>query len=212
MNEFHHITVLLHEAVDALKVKEDGIYFDLTMGASYAVTNPRTLYAAWSERTENYTSYYLPALYADETFRAAVQEKYESSWGEGLAALAATAESYVAAIADSAAMDAVRWKKDHAATLSQGAYLADYLAQRHEFLSSLWVEEETYHRVRLMGNVYTRYYEHMVKDGDTFDAFPALYKEGYTLEGWFYEGTDEPFNAEKPITEETFLYAKWKQN
>ena len=32
MNEFHHITVLLHEAVDALKVKEDGIYFDLTMG------------------------------------------------------------------------------------------------------------------------------------------------------------------------------------
>ncbi len=32
MNEFHHITVLLQEAVDALKVKEDGIYFDLTMG------------------------------------------------------------------------------------------------------------------------------------------------------------------------------------
>ena len=32
MSEFHHVTVLLHEAVDALSVKEGGVYFDLTMG------------------------------------------------------------------------------------------------------------------------------------------------------------------------------------
>ena len=31
-------------------------------------------------------------------------------------------------------------------------------------------------------------------------------------EGWFYEGTDKPFDAAKPITEETHLYAKWKEN
>lgn len=186
--------------------------FDLTMGASYAVTNPRTLYAAWRERTEAYTSHYLPALYADETFRAAVEEKYEQQWAQGLADLAAKAEDYVAAIADSARMDAARWNKDHAETLSMGVYLKDYLTARREFLTSLWVEGETYHRVRLMGNVYTRYYEHMVRDGETFDAFPELYKEGHTLEGWFYEGTDEPFDPAKPITEETFLAAKWKQN
>ncbi len=186
--------------------------FDLTMGASYAVENPRTLYAAWSERTENYTSYYLPALYADEHFRAAVEEKYAGGWGDGLAELAAEAESYVEAVADSARMDAARWNRDHAATLAAGEYLKDYLTQRCDFLTELWVEGETYHRVRLMGNVYTRYYEHMVRDGETFDAFPVLYKEGYTLEGWFYEGTDEPFDADAPITEETHLYARWKQN
>ncbi len=32
MSAFHHVTVLLHEAVELLNVKEDGIYFDLTMG------------------------------------------------------------------------------------------------------------------------------------------------------------------------------------
>ena len=32
MSEFHHVTVLLEEAVDALRIKEDGIYMDLTLG------------------------------------------------------------------------------------------------------------------------------------------------------------------------------------
>ncbi len=186
--------------------------FDLTMGASYAVENPETLYAAWSERTENYTSYYLPALYADETFRARVEELYESAWSKELHALAGKAESYVENLIGSAGMDALRWDRDIGATAASASYLSGYLAARADFLDSLWIGNELYHRVRLMGNVYTRYYEHMVKDGETFDAFPTLYKEGYSLEGWFYEGTDEPFDAEKPITEETFLYAGWKQN
>ena len=61
-----------------------------------------------------------------------------------------------------------------------------------------------------MGNVYTRYYENAVKDGERFDNFPELYKEGQKLVGWFHEGTDEPFDSKRPITEDTFLYAKWK--
>ncbi|MGM9619153.1 MAG: CotH kinase family protein [Oscillospiraceae bacterium] len=183
--------------------------FDLTMGASYAVTNPRTLYAAWPERTERYTSYFLPELYRQESFRARVTELYADGWDEALTALAARAEDYVAAVAAGARMDAVRWGKDYEATLAQGAYLRDYLTQRQDFLTSLWVEGVRYQRVRLMGNVYTRYYEYAVETGDTFDDFPALYKEGYTLEGWYYEGTDEPFDPSAPITEDTYLYAKW---
>ena len=116
----------------------------------------------------------------------------------------------MANIAASAAMDADRWGKDHKVTLEQGAYLRDYLAARREFLHSIWTEGVSYHRVRLMGNVYTRYYENAVKDGELFDNFPSLYKEGQKLVGWFHERTDEPFDAKKPITEDTFLYAKWK--
>ncbi|HEL1339363.1 TPA: 16S rRNA (cytosine(1402)-N(4))-methyltransferase RsmH [Streptococcus equi subsp. zooepidemicus] len=33
-NEFHHVTVLLHEAVDMLDIKPDGIYVDATLGGS----------------------------------------------------------------------------------------------------------------------------------------------------------------------------------
>ena len=186
--------------------------FDLTMGASYAVTNPETLYAAWRERTERFTSYYLPALYEDETFRARVEELYAESWSAGLHALAVEAEGYVANILASADMDAIRWNKDSAAAASMGAYLQDYLSRRADFLDSLWIEGESYHRVRLMGNVYTRYYEFMVRDGETFDAFPELWKENHTLEGWFHEGTDKPFDPAKPISEATYLYAKWKEN
>ena len=186
--------------------------FDLTMGASYAVENPETLYAAWRERTEEFTSYYLPALYADETFRNRVEELYASAWSAELHALAEQAEGYVENIIASAKMDALRWNRDVEATAASGDYLSGYIARRADFLDSLWIEGESYHRVRLMGNVYTRYYEFMVRDGETFDAFPTLWKENHSLEGWFYEGTDKPFDAEQPITEETFLYAKWKQN
>lgn len=184
---------------------------DLTMGASYAVTNPRTLYAAWPERTERFTSYFLPELYRQESFRARVAELYAAGWSDALAALAEQAEDYVAAVADSARMDAARWGKDIETTLSRGAYLRDYLLQRRDFLTSLWVEGVSYCRVRLMGNVYTRYYEYAVETGELFGDFPALYKEGCTLEGWYHEGTDEPFDPSVPITEDTFLYAKWSE-
>jgi len=184
--------------------------FDLTMGGSYAVTNPSTLYAAWRERTERYISHWLPELYKQESFLARVKELYSDGWDAALDELAGKAESYVANIADSAAMDADRWGKDHAVTLEQGVYLRDYLAARREFLTSIWTEGVEYHRVRLMGNVYTRYYENAVKDGDLFDNFPSLYKEGQKLVGWFHEGTDEPFDKKAPITEDIFLYAKWK--
>ena len=49
-----------------------------------------------------------------------------------------------------------------------------------------------------------------MKDGELFGNFPELYNEGKKLKGWFYEGTDEPFDPKKPITEDTFLYALWK--
>ena len=32
-NEFHHVTVLLHETVDMLDIKPDGIYVDATLVA-----------------------------------------------------------------------------------------------------------------------------------------------------------------------------------
>ena len=184
--------------------------FDLTMGGSYAVTNPSTLYAAWRERTERYISHWLPELYRQESFLARVKELYADGWDAALDEFAGKAERYVANISASAAMDADRWGKDHSVTLEQGVYLRDYLTARREFLTSIWTEGVEYHRVRLMGNVYTRYYENAVKDGDLFDNFPSLYKEGQKLVGWFHEGTDEPFDAKKPITQDTFLYAKWK--
>ena len=184
--------------------------FDLTMGGSYAVTNPSTLYAAWRERTERYISHWLPELCKQERFMGRVRELYADGWDSALAGLASRAEGYVAAVADSAAMDAARWGKDHAATLDQGVYLRDYLKERQTFLTSIWTDGVQYHRVRLMGNVYTRYYENAVKDGELFDNFPALYKDGQKLVGWFHEETDEPFDSKRPITEDTFLYAKWK--
>ena len=184
--------------------------FDLTMGGSYAVENPSTLYAAWREKTERYISHWLPELYKQESFLARVKELYAESWDDALEPLASQAEGYVDRISASAAMDAARWEKDHAVTQKQGTYLRDYLTARHAFLNSIWTEGVPYHRVRLMGNVYTRYYENAVRDGERFDNFPVLYKEGQKLVGWFHEGTDEPFDSKKPITEDTYLYAKWK--
>ena len=32
--EFHHVTVLLHETIDMLDIKPDGIYVDATLGGA----------------------------------------------------------------------------------------------------------------------------------------------------------------------------------
>ena len=32
MSEFHHVSVLLHECIEALHIKENGIYVDGTLG------------------------------------------------------------------------------------------------------------------------------------------------------------------------------------
>lgn len=36
--DFHHITVLLHETVDMLDIKPDGIYVDATLGGQGTVS------------------------------------------------------------------------------------------------------------------------------------------------------------------------------
>ena len=33
-NEFHHVTVLLHEAIDQLGIKPNGVYVDATLGGA----------------------------------------------------------------------------------------------------------------------------------------------------------------------------------
>ncbi|MBQ6991087.1 MAG: 16S rRNA (cytosine(1402)-N(4))-methyltransferase, partial [Clostridia bacterium] len=32
MSDFHHISVLLHETIDAMEINPDGIYVDCTLG------------------------------------------------------------------------------------------------------------------------------------------------------------------------------------
>ena len=33
-NEFHHVTVLLHETIDQLDIKPNGVYVDATLGGA----------------------------------------------------------------------------------------------------------------------------------------------------------------------------------
>ena len=42
-NEFHHVTVLLHETVDMLDIKPDGIYVDATLGGGTFVLSIVTI-------------------------------------------------------------------------------------------------------------------------------------------------------------------------
>ena len=37
--EFHHVTVLLHETIDMLDVKPDGVYVDATFWVEQAIAN-----------------------------------------------------------------------------------------------------------------------------------------------------------------------------
>jgi len=54
---------------------------------------------------------------------------------------------------------------------------------------------------------------YVVKDGEKTPV-PTVIRSAYDFGGWFFDNTTflKKFNTEKPITEDTVVYAKWTEN
>lgn len=126
-------------------------------------------------------------------------------------------------IKPSVTMDKLRWSNEEHSTWmystetnsidEQVSYLKEFLSHRIEFLSSVWVDNAKYWYLELdFGDYfeeYLRWESFNVKHGDTFAELPEPSLENFIFEDWYYLGTDEKFNPSTPITENTYLYAKW---
>jgi len=188
--------------------------FDTSMGRKGmpALQSPYAMLANRPQaRAESMTPWF-HQLYKNEEFYARVTELYESEFMPALRTLVNEEIEVISDGIDSAwQMDSLRWHEGE----QTDEYLSDlmsYLSRRIEFLNSIWVEGREYHTVTCIPKF--SYYSYIaVYDGQTLAELPKMEDTAeFTFVGWYYEGTDEPFDIEKPITEDVTVYALYSES
>ena len=162
-------------------------------------------------RAESMTPWFY-YLYKNEEFYSRVTELYETEFMPALRTLADEGIEDISKVIQSAwQVDSLRW---HSGEQTDGYVdsLTSYLSRRIDFLNSIWVEGKEYNTVTFIPKF--SYYSYVaVYDGQTLTELPNMENtDEYTFVGWYYEGTDEPFDINKPIVEDTTVYALYTEN
>ena len=116
---------------------------------------------------------------------------------------------YYAQIDWAAHMNSLRFGTGVDAYEAEKTAISTFFAQRKKFLDSVWIARDTYYTllVSTEGWAIRNAYYH-IKEGECPPNF------GYAedaFEGWFYLGTDIPYDSSKPMTEDIAIYAKLKE-
>jgi hypothetical protein len=120
---------------------------------------------------------------------------------------------YTSEIEASAAMNQIRWSVEEDIASSR-EYIIEFLTKRNDFLRDMWIEGATYHRVRIDQGLGTIYAYFAVPSGSCLTELPEFESSPYQdpLGLWYYLDTGEPFDIQKPITEDIEIYSTWKDS
>ena len=180
--------------------------YDLSLGnpISWPTQTPQMLYAA---RTDVWGSPWYGALYQKEAFYQRLRELYEQELQPLLARfLEERLSQYRELISQAARMNQLRWPEADAA--ADARYIETYLAQRMEFLNSLWIREEPYYLVRLQGLDGARLW-YCVAPGDSLPSLPE-YEDTDTTDylGWYHQESGEPVSETETVHSDLILVLK----
>lgn len=185
--------------------------FDYSLGnqTSWQCSNSDGLYAKRSKATNMLDTPWFHALYENDEFYDRMRQIYSESCVDLIDEMIAEGIREEADfIAKAAYLNNVRWGVP--VSENHNAQIVEFLSERREFLSDVWVEENEYHQVRLDAGFGEFFGYYSVPDGGYMSEVPimdAMYD--HQFEGWFYEDTDEPFDITKSIHQDTNLYAAW---
>ncbi len=182
--------------------------YDLTMGNEIAIQMeyPNQIFAS---RPGIWGSSWYPELYEQEEFYAQMVSTYQNTFLPALEELLSQGISQCTAqIAKAAALDQLRWNTNDLA--EEADRTRDYMTRRFAFLEDLWIRETPF--VRFIANGY---------DGSKKCYYlpagalpPQLVSRDYLTDveflGWFYEGTDVPFDPQTPITQDTEIRLRYQ--
>lgn len=178
---------------------------------TWQLKNPQTFFANRITAKEGDPEQWFYYLYQNKVFYDRLVELYELEFMPRMQELVNQIDEYEAYISAAAEMDHIRWADaNNADEEIQTARIKEYLNERVDFLSRIWLEETPYCIIRAdSGFGVTRAY-YVVMPGDCLEEVPA-FEDTDTLVflGWYYEGTNEPFDITKPVTEDIEIYAKW---
>jgi len=175
----------------------------------WALNSPRGLFAWRPEAMTGYATPWLHSLYEKPVFRAKLEEEYREVFLPLLETLLdETVDAYAQQIAPAFDRNQIRWNVDSDGVGAEAKAITDYMEQRIEFLSQLWLEHKEFCIVRLReGDVGGYYGYYAVEPGTVFADLPE--KEGEDFLGWYREDTETVFDPEQPVTEDLFLYPKY---
>lgn len=154
-----------------------------------------------------YSSAWFPALYAKEDYYQALRQEYRTTFRPLLEELLQGGiEAYAEQIRQAARMNAVRWDLGNLDSLSD--QLRQTLEDRVAFLDRLWTHEEPFVMVQIHGyDGDYRYYA--LEPGAVLPPLPKT-PENVESQGWFYSGTEEPVDLDRPIYEDTSITLRYR--
>lgn len=188
--------------------------YDIAFGNYYCIKNPSALYAIHYDSHRGGMPYY-HALYQHAFFRERVSQIYEAEFLPVLDRMIETEIlSQAEALEASAALDGIRWDPELGWLPSSVAligpdpdpqHLVEYLRQRRDFLSTVWLDEVDYWFIGvelLKGGTLAWY---AVPRGEKFDNYSQLSPLDENITVWYDSKTGELFDPESRITEDLVL-------
>ena len=187
--------------------------YDLSMGneQEWQLVEPRAIFAGRSlVRGEIFTPWFYE-LWRKPEFRAYALDIYQIEFKPLLEQwLSQNIEDYMSPIHQAISVDALRWGRDEDEAQQQMTKLKAYLLERMDFLADYWNDEQKYCMVVINGGRNYNYAYQLVLPGESLSFLPELESTATnTFVGWFDAKTDEAFDVQQPITENTEIYAQW---
>ena len=187
--------------------------YDYSMGsdANWQLTTPRAFYANRLHVRFSSDTPWFHALYGKKEFYDRMVEIYRDEYLPLLTKLLEkTIPEYSAQIHAAAEMDRLRWNLETDSALL-AREIAQFLRERADFLSGAWLEGEKWVQLSADPGMDGCYAYFALRPGETLESIPVPPEmDNQSFTGWFYEGSDEPFDITRPIHEDTHIYAGWQ--
>lgn len=181
--------------------------FDVSMGNAQAwrVTNPCSVFAGRSRTRANIGQSWFYGLYQQEAFYDRLVSLYQENCLPLLdTVLYPQLEASVSRVAQSAAMNQIRWENIGAYQNSASAEaenIRSYMVERIAFLNQLWLEQKPYYYVLIDANDGNGTACFAVRPGEHIPFLPE-YEQSSEILDWYAVGSEEPFDISQPIWED----------
>lgn len=121
-------------------------------------------------------------------------------------------DDYACHISHASVMNQIRWKVE-VDLWTEVINMKKFINERMSLLSNIWFNNEEYLHVQVDPRTGAHYAHYAVSPGETLNILYNMQSNEFqTFLGWYYVDTDEPFDPQTPIYEDTQIYAKWVDN
>lgn len=201
---------------DTSPIKGDIIWdYDISMGTSQWISNPRCLYAINRISNIKEQDTWYAFFYRDRAFRDKVCELYEKEARPAIESMINNRiDLYMEDIDAALDIDHLVWKSNYERSKDNydAEALKTFLSERMKFLDSLWIEKEEYVVVSCSASnsEFRRFF--YVRPGEQLGLDTLKRYFGDDIEGCVYKKSKEPFDYNQPVNEDIELLVTMKDS